>query len=75
LEQSPQSGVHAHDERDYGGDGTHERITTRGRIQRPEPVPKVRPRTVCLNDTLARGVEKVASRDGEFKTNNNSMRK
>jgi hypothetical protein len=37
--------VHAHDERDYGGDGAHERITTRGRKQRPEPVPKVRPRT------------------------------
>jgi hypothetical protein len=43
LEQSPNPSVHAHDERDYGGDGAHERITTRGRIQRPEPVPKVRP--------------------------------
>ena len=53
LEESPKSNVHAHDERDYGSDGAHERITTRGRIQRPEPVPKVRPKVVCLHDTLS----------------------
>jgi hypothetical protein len=43
LEQAPKSGMHAHDERDYGSGGAHERITTRGRKQGPEPVPKVRP--------------------------------
>jgi hypothetical protein len=39
LEQTPQAGMHADNERHHGSDGAHRTTTTRGRRQRPEPVP------------------------------------
>ena len=39
LQQCPQAGVNADDERHHSSDGAHRRATTRGREYGPEPVP------------------------------------
>src|SRR4030088_3302384 len=39
LEKTPQAGMHADDERHHSSDGAHRTTTTRGRRQRPAPVP------------------------------------